>query len=174
MLSSAVNLHFVYRSSGTELCPNSVSVYEIRDCPTRVVHAWAPVIQNQYPDSSETFNGGVIMNFPDTSWVRHLGKLTCYLRSQVLTAEIMKGFVFWDILMCNLLNVNWCLGRTLAYFLHEGFWNDCFLNSEDGGSIPFQNYVDVPRLLPSHCHNWLFSTLYLSKCSFGCWSLFSL
>lgn len=60
MLCGAVKLRFLYRSSGTELC--LTSVYEIRDYLTHEVHAWAPVIQNQYPDSSEPFNGGVIMN----------------------------------------------------------------------------------------------------------------
>jgi hypothetical protein len=60
MLSSAVKLRSLYRSSGTELCLTSVD--EIRDYHTHEVYAWAPVIQNQYPDSPEPFNGRVIMN----------------------------------------------------------------------------------------------------------------
>lgn len=74
----------------TGLLDRIMSDFPLRDyrLPTRSPQT--RVLQNRHSDSSEIFNGGVIMVvFPDTRWVWHLTKLTCYLGFQFLTAVVM-------------------------------------------------------------------------------------
>jgi hypothetical protein len=61
---------------------------------------------------------------------------------EVLTAVVIKSYIFWDITPCSLLKINRRFGRTyalLATCFHAGFLLGLFFGREDGGDMFLRN-----------------------------------
>jgi hypothetical protein len=79
-----------------------------------------------------------------------------FVRSEFLTAVVMKSYIFWDITSCGPLKINRCFGGTCRlnlhdrrirqekigkafYLLHAGFLLDLFFAPEVGGDLFLRN-----------------------------------
>jgi hypothetical protein len=58
-----------------------------------------------------------------------------YVGFEVLTAVVMKSYIFWDITPCSPFKVN----QRFCYLLHAGFLLALLFDPEDGDGLFFRN-----------------------------------
>jgi hypothetical protein len=58
-----------------------------------------------------------------------------YIGFEVLTAVVMKSYIFWDVMSYSLFKVDWCSRGTCHHLQASGFLLRLFFDHEDGGDI---------------------------------------